>query len=398
MRLLLINQYAGSPDMGMEYRPHWMAREWIRMGHEVLVVSADWTHLRRTQPTTRRGVTTIEGVRFLLLPVTRHEGNGAARMVNIGSFIAGLWRETARLAKGRPDIVIASSTHPFDVRPAARIADIAGSRLVYEVHDLWPLTPQLLGGHSSRHPVIRMMQHEEDYACRRADAVVSILPATKPYLVGRGLDPRKWSHVSNGVPVDLLADPPAPPATSSQFRVGYFGAHGIPNDLDTLVAAARLLTAEAIEFHLFGSGTEKERLIRQAGDLPAIHFHDAVPPAEARLLMRTMDALCYGGRDTPLYQHGISPNKAFEYMAAGRPLVSHISTPTTPGLDAGCEISVPGEDPEALAAAFVRLRDMPSDERLRWGVKGRDHVQRVATYPALAEAMLVASADEASAP
>ena len=33
MNILLINHYAGSPEMGMEFRPYYFAREWVKAGH-----------------------------------------------------------------------------------------------------------------------------------------------------------------------------------------------------------------------------------------------------------------------------------------------------------------------------------------------------------------------------
>ena len=50
MNILLINHYAGSPALGMEYRPYYLAREWVRAGHRVQIVAADFSHVRSRQP------------------------------------------------------------------------------------------------------------------------------------------------------------------------------------------------------------------------------------------------------------------------------------------------------------------------------------------------------------
>ena len=50
MNILLINHYAGSPEMGMEFRPYYFARKWVEQGHEVSVLAADYSHLRRVNP------------------------------------------------------------------------------------------------------------------------------------------------------------------------------------------------------------------------------------------------------------------------------------------------------------------------------------------------------------
>ena len=204
MRILLINQYAGAPSLGMEYRPHWMATEWQKLGHEVLIVAGDHSHLRRVQPSAGRS--TIEGVKFLTLRTPQYGENGPRRFANILAFRVQLLRAAKTLCEWHPDVVIASSTHPMDVRPGLRIARKSGALFVHEVHDLWPLTPKLLGGMSDRHPMIMWMQREEDLACREADLVVSMLPATLPYLESRGLTADRLVYVSNGVPVEAVGD------------------------------------------------------------------------------------------------------------------------------------------------------------------------------------------------
>ena len=270
MRILLINQYAGAPSLGMEYRPHWMATEWQKLGHEVLIVAGDHSHLRRVQPSAGRS--TVEGVDFLTLRTPQYDENGPRRFANILAFRVQLRRAAKTLREWRPDVVIASSTHPMDIRPGLRIARKSGALFVHEVHDLWPLTPKLLGGMSDRHPMIMWMQREEDLACREADLVVSMLPATLPYLESRGLDADRWVYVSNGVPVEAVLDTDDPPGTMAVFRVGYFGAHGPANDLGTLIEAARLLQDDLVEFHLTGSGPLKAELQRQASGLANVHL------------------------------------------------------------------------------------------------------------------------------
>ena len=50
MNIVLINHYAGSPEMGMEFRPYYFAREWVKKGHRVDIFAASYSHLRRVNP------------------------------------------------------------------------------------------------------------------------------------------------------------------------------------------------------------------------------------------------------------------------------------------------------------------------------------------------------------
>lgn len=388
MRILLINQYAGAPSLGMEYRPHWMALEWQKLGHEVLVVAGNHSHLRRALP--RIGRSHVEGVEFLTLRTPTYSENGPRRFLNILAFRGQLYRSSRAMALWRPDAVIASSTHPMDIRPALRIARKTDAFFVHEVHDLWPLTPKLLGGMSDKHPMIQWMQREEDLACRQADLVVSMLPATLPYLQTRGLDPSRWTYVPNGVPEEevIHSQEAATTTDSGSFRVGYFGGHALSNDLGTLVEAARLLQDEQIEFHLTGSGPLKEELRQLAVGLSNVHLHDPVPPSVAREQMRTMDALCLLGRDSPLYEHGISLNKMFDYMAAGKPIIQAMNTPASPAQEAGCAIVCQPEDATSVASAIVTLRELPLEQRVALGRAGQAFVRKRATHQKLARAFV----------
>ena len=387
MRILLINQYAGAPSLGMEYRPHWMSLEWQKLGHEVLVVAGDHSHLRRAQPPRAtppwRGSTSSPWA----LPPTRRTGRVGSRTSWPSEPSCDATPRTLR--SWSPDVVIASSTHPMDVRPALHLARSCGAVLVHEVHDLWPLTPKLLGGMSDRHPMIAWMQREEDLACREADLVVSMLPATLPYLQSRGLDADRWAYVSNGVPVEAVMDAVAAPPDDGVFRVGYFGAHGPANDLGTLIEAARLLRDdEGIEFHLTGSGPLKAELKEQASELDHVHFHDAVSPDESRRMMQQMDALYIGLAHSELFEHGVSPNKMFDYMAAGRPVVQAISTPASPAELAGCTVTCAPGSPTEVARVIVDMAAQTPQARARLGAAGRAYVAGVATYPVLAKTFL----------
>ena len=44
MNILYINHYAGGPLYGMEYRPYYLAREWVRGRHKVTMVAANFSH------------------------------------------------------------------------------------------------------------------------------------------------------------------------------------------------------------------------------------------------------------------------------------------------------------------------------------------------------------------
>jgi len=402
MNLLYINHYAGTPVLGMEYRPYFLAREWVRAGHRVLMMAADFSHVRTRQPAA--GAQTIDGIDYRWIATPRYQGNGVGRVLNIAAFLATVWRDTPRLLREfAPDAVIASSTYPMDIWPARRIARRAGAKLVHEVHDLWPLSPIELAGMSPRHPFIRLCQAAEDAACRDADVVVSMLPKVHAHLQARGLDLRKLVIVPNGIdPAEWRAEP-APlrddvAAALAQARVGgrvvvgYAGSMGRPNALDTLLDAAALLRDEPFSVVLVGDGHERARLVQRSADLglAQVHWLPPIPKAQIPAFLQALDIAWIGWQRVPIYRFGIAPNKLMDYMMAGCAVLHAVQAGNDPVAEAGCGLTVAPESPAASADGLRRLASMPADVRRAMGERGRAFVQAHHTYPVLAQRFLQA--------
>ena len=406
MNLLLINHYAGSPRDGMEYRPYYLAREWLRAGHRVQIVAASYSHVRTRQPALTQGTLdeSIDGVAYRWLATPAYRGNGVGRVRNIAAFLWRLNREAPQLAREfRPDAVIASSTYPLDIWVARRIARLAGAKLVHEVHDLWPASPIELSGMSPRHPFIRLCQRAEDTACRDADVVVSMLPKVADHLRSRGLDLRKLHIVPNGIDAGEWTGAPAPlqPALAAQLAtlraagrtlVGYAGSHGLPNALDTLLDAAALLAREPIAFVLVGNGHEKARLAQRVRDekLTNVTLFDPIPKAQIPALLARLDIAYIGWQRVPIYRFGIAPNKLMDYMMAGCAVLHSVEAGNDPVAEAGCGLTVAPESAAAVADGLRRLKALAPAERRAMGERGRRFVLAHHTYPVLAQRFIEA--------
>jgi len=406
MNILYINHYAGSPTHGMEYRPYYLAREWLRSGHKVMVVAASYSHLRSKNPCVVKGLEeeVIDGIKYVWLKTPTYKGNGVKRVVNMFSFVWKLFRISRKVAEDiKPDAVIASSTYPLDIYPAYRIANFSGAKLVFEVHDLWPLTPMELGGMSKWHPFIVILQKAEDFAYKHADRVVSVLPKALDYMVSRGLVPEKFAYIPNGIDTDEweTLDVPLPSEhmtvierlrEEGYFIVGYAGSHGIANALDYFIESARYFENLPVAFVLVGQGPEKDRLQKYVmeNQINNVIFLPPVPKNCIPNLLRKMDALYIGWRKNRLYRFGISPNKLFDYMMAGKPVIHAVEAGNDPVVESGCGISIPPEDPIAIAEAVKRIMDMPAEERNVMGLKGREYVIKNHSYNVLAKRFIEA--------
>ncbi|QYF93521.1 glycosyltransferase family 4 protein [Massilia sp. PAMC28688] len=409
MNILLINHYAGSLRHGMEYRPFYLAREWVRLGHRVRIIASAQSHIRAQAPHLagrRELAEVIDGVEYRWIATPAYRGNGAARVLNMFSFVSRLYRQAQALAGDfRPDAVIASSTYPLDIWPAHRIARLAGARLLFELHDLWPLSPMELGGYSKWHPFIMLLQAAENFACRRADAIVSILPKVREHLEAHGMAPHKLHIVPNGAdPEEWLAASPALPGVAGEkidalrrqgkFIVGYAGTHGVANALDTLLQAAALVGDERIAFVLVGGGPEKLRLQRMAGGmrLRNVHFFDPVAKQHVPALLARFDVAYIGWQRQPLYRFGIAPNKLIDYMMAGCTILHSVEAGNDPVAEARCGLTVPPQDPAAVARGLLALFMLSPSERTALGERGRTFAMTNLSYPVLGRRFLQACA------
>jgi len=297
-----------------------------------------------------------------------------------------------------PDVVIDSSTYPLTVYGSGRIARKYGCKLIFEVHDLWPLSPLELGGYPRWHPFIVVMQYAENYAYRNAHRVVSLLPKAREHMVHHGMSSEKFIYIPNGIHVsswrlsDSLPEKHAKLLgklkRDGKFIIAYTGAHGVANALQHLVKAAGILREHSeIHFILVGQGPEKETLkaLAKYADLANVSFLPPIFKSAIPTLLSYMDAVYIGLKRNPLFRFGVCPNKLMDYMMAGKPIISAIEAGNDMVRDSGCGISIFAEDPHAIADAILNLSELSREQREEMGRRGHEYVKSHHDYAVLAK-------------
>jgi len=385
--------------MGMEYRPLYLAKEWKNAGHEVTILAASFAHVRTSQPKVEKDFQEeiIHGVKYVWLKVPSYEGNGIGRIKNIFSFTNKLRKYAKKVAQRyQPDAIIASSTYPLDNIYAHKIAKYSGGKYLYEIHDLWPLSPMELGGYSKLHPFIFIMQYVENFAYKNCHAVVSMLPKTQEHTKAHGLNPQKWNYIPNGINIkewektQELNSKVKSRIESIKARfdylVGYTGAHGPANALKTLIRAANQPQNQSIAFVLVGKGPEKGELIAMCQEAKAenVFFIDNIDKKEIPTLLSFFNFLYIGLKHEPLFRFGISPNKLIDYMMAAKPIIFSIEAGNNPVKESNCGISIAPENPDEISRAISKLSIHSANELIKMGQRGNKFVRQNHDYKVLA--------------
>jgi glycosyltransferase involved in cell wall biosynthesis len=200
--------------------------------------------------------------------------------------------------------------------------------------------------------------------------------------------------IPNGSDLDLFhpskrARLTLPGIGPNDFVAGFTGAHGVANGLDALLDVAKELKRRGdtrVKLAFIGDGKEKERLAAHAGELGLANclFFPPVPKAELGAITASLDCGLMVLRDIPAFYRGTSPNKFFDYIAAGIPVVNNY-----PGWLAGlitehrCGIVVPPGNTSAFADALQSLA-ADSAGRRAMGAAARSLAQKEFARPLLA--------------
>jgi len=415
----IFNHYAVGPGVPGGTRHYDIGRELVKLGWQVTVFSAAYPRQQR-QPTRSQpvevggnsGSTEVhDGVSFIRVPALQHGDTYAMRVLSMLSYMLGAIRVTKGLAT--PDVIVGSSVHPFAAWIAWRLARKTGCRYVFEIRDLWPETIIELGGVSRHHPFIMLLSRIERVLVRNADKVVTLLPNAYTYLARFGIPEDKVAVVPNGIDVSRLddIDRQLPSYIDMElnrlqgaFIVAYAGAHGLANRLDTVIDAAAICSAggeTGIEFLLVGDGPDKPRLRQRAEELQLenVTFAGRVDKELVLSLLARCNAGVIALTKTALYEYGISPNKLFDYMLAGLPVVMAGDAPNNPVSNGTGGIVVPYDDADGMAKALVDLA-ADRDKAREMGLRGRQYVTRnhsSAHLASLMERALLEALSEADA-
>ena len=367
MRILYVSQYF-PPEMGAPAaRVHELAREWVKHGDNVTVLTAFAHHPvgvkapdDRWRWTRRERIEGIDVVRSYVY-ATANKGVRRRMLSYLSFMISAIFIGLLRVR--RPDVVIATSPQLLCGVAGYILAKLWRRPFVFEVRDLWPESIIAVDA-MKNNLVIRALRRLARHLYERSDHIVTVGDGYRRQIHTRyGIALDKMSEVPNGIRTDLFE--PGPRDNDIRQKYGwddrrvilYLGTHGMAHALHIVLEAAESLRDEAYLFAFVGEGAEKDRLKEIAADkgLTNVCFIDQQPKDRVPLFYAACDLGLVPLRNTPLFQD-VLPSKIFEFLAMERPILLSVDGQARQLVEAsGGGVFVPPEDPVALGEAIGRL-------------------------------------------
>lgn len=384
MHVLLIHQAFAALDEPGGTRHHEFARYLASQGYKVTIIASPISYLtgrseieeisRHEEQEAETGITLLRAYTYPALHRSFIHRTVSFISFMLSSFLIGLRVRDV-------DLIWGTSPPIFQSLTSWALARLKGTALLLEIRDLWPAFAVAVG--ILRQPLlIRASEWLERFLYRQADVVVVNSPGFIQHVQSRGAS--QIELVPNGSDTSMFN----PSVTGEDFRTKnglddryialYAGAHGMSNDLSVVIEAAHQLRQRVdILFVLLGDGKDKANLINQAKDLALtnLKFLPAVPKNKMPGALAAADACIAILKPIPLYAT-VYPNKVFDYMAAGRPVILAMEGVIQEIVDkANAGITVDPGNPAALASAVAKLADNPQ-HGIEMGKRGHQYVKK----------------------
>ena len=355
MIVWFINHYAVPAKYYPLIRTSNFAKYLVRLGYDVTIFAASSVH-NSTINLGENGNSfweeVIDGIRYVYVRCRSYQGNGMARIFNMFEFAYRLGGVCERFPK--PDMILSSSATPLACRAGLEIAKKYGVRAVAEVVDLWPESFVAYGFLSKSNPVLIPMYLFEKKMYEYADEIIFSFEGGYDYIKERGWEqdiPRNKVHyINNGVDLeafdynkehyriddDDLKD-------EEIFKVVYVGSIRRVNDLGKIIDVAQRVHNPKIKFLIWGKGDELPKLKQRVadGNIQNVAFKGYVDKQYIPYITSRADLNIMHNISSPVFRFGISLNKMFDYMAAGKPVFADFLCKYNPVLqcDAGRAVS-----------------------------------------------------------
>ena len=367
MNVLYFHQHFSTPGGSTGIRSYEMAKRLLIHGHHVTMVCGSYgggeTGLTSDFVKGRRKGT-VDGINIIEFDLAYSNTDGFVKRA--GTFLTFALKSIGIALTHKYDIAFATTTPLTAGIPGIFARWLRGKPFVFEVRDLWPELPKQMG--VIKNPIVlAAMSALEWCSYRSAHRCIGLSPGIVEGIKKRGVKTSKIELVPNGCDLDIFTENVNPwrldGVIDSDLMAIFTGTHGMANGLDAALNAAAELKKRGrndIKLVFVGQGKLKQSLQARAKleQLDNVIFHNPVDKKKLAELMKGADIGLQLLANIPAFYFGTSPNKFFDYISAGLPVLNNY-----PGWLAGmikdnnCGYTVPPDDAKAFADALVHAAD-----------------------------------------
>ena len=384
MVIWYISKYASPQKYFFGTRHFYLAEEWTKNNHDVLVFTSNSSHLTDKLPTFkgRSYVEIINGVKTYWINTLKLKQGNSSSILRILSWFHFewqlFWMDKKNLPK--PDVVIISSLSLLTVLNGYWFSRKYNCKFVFEVRDIWPLSLMELGGFSKYNPLILFLSWIEKLGYKKANAIVGTMPNLKEHVKSVIGNSDKCYCIPQGFSQDfydnqefLEQDYIEKYIPKDKFIVAYAGTINANNPIDVLIDAARNLKESPIAFVIIGEGNKKEELINKSNDLPQVIFAPSIPKKKVKHFL-SFSSVCFDSFSSELAKYGLSRNKWIDYMYAGKPIICSYSGYKSMINESNSGSFVEYGDSDALTKEILLYFNMSGDERETMGKNAHQYI------------------------
>lgn len=381
MKVLYFHQHFSTPKGAVGIRSYEMARRLIARGHQVTMVcgsygGGDTGLVQSFVGGKRRGH--VDGIDIIEFDLAYSNSDGFLKRAM--TFVTFAMRSIGLALTERYDLVFATTTPLTAGIPGIFARWLRGKPFIFEVRDLWPELPKAMG--VIRNPLVLWAMSILEWASyRSAHRLIGLSPGIVDGIAKRGVARDRIALIPNGCDLGIFAadvEPWRPEQVKASDLLAVFaGTHGVANGLGAVLDAAAELKRRGrddIKLLLIGSGKLKPALQARVSDedLDCVIFHEPVNKVRLAGLMASADIGLQILANVPAFYFGTSPNKFFDYIAAGVPVLNNY-----PGwlagmiCDNGCGFAIAPDDPSVFADALEQaVQDKSAIKEM--GRRGRE--------------------------
>lgn len=395
MKIVYISKYFDVPSSGETgSRGFHLCRELSRYGHDTTVFATKPPHLfAKEELTSTFTQEKFESLTVVFVKTIKFEKRrSVARILTWVEFELKVAYYILKHHR-KADVIIASSLALFSVATAHFFKRLFGTKVIFEIRDIWPLSIIEQGGFSPKHPFIRLLSMIEKLGYRRSDHIIGTMPNLIEHVdktckmhapvscIPMGISQEHEQTVGEAVPggkaheFDFLPE--------GKFIVGYAGGFGTANALEFIFEAARLVENPDIHFVLVGDGNLKEEYIARYGDLANVNIGPRLRKQEVGSFSQHCDLLTFAANPAEIWKYGHSLNKIVDYMLAAKPMLCIYNGYDEMVSAAECGFFVESADAREIAQELERVAQIPKEELTAMGERGRSWLLENRRYPIL---------------